>query len=167
MQLDRSIVTELNNIPWLESCGHKLPNELAKVQEALNESDALSQFASNNWADARTEAQGDLTGYLAKNHYDSYGSYWNNLVKEATQLVEEASLEPLIVAIHTKEWAEEMAKPIMVDLTRAALERSYRIKFRRVPLFFTTVLEIYKLGHLPCGWSGKMSKWPEGKIIAY
>lgn len=167
MQLDRSIITEIQNIPWLQGCGSDLPSELTGVQKASDESQAKILFTSDDWADARTEAQGDLTGYLSKYHYNTYGGYWNNLVKEATKLIEGVALEPLRTALQQRGWPEEMSKSIIVDLTRAVLEGSYRAKFRRAPAFFEAVLAIYKAGHLPCGWSGKMSQWPAGTIIAY
>lgn len=167
MQLDRSIITEIQNIPWLQSCGSDLPQELVGVQKALDEKQALSLFTSNDWADARTEAQGDLTGYLSKYHYNAYGGYWNNLAKEAAKLIEAAALEPLQSALHRHGWPDEMTQPMIVDLTRALVECSYRAKFSKAPVFFGTVLDLYKTGHMPCGWSGKMSRWPDGSIIAY
>lgn len=167
MQLDQSIITEMQRVPWLQSCGSNLPHELEGVQKALDEKQALSLFTSDNWADARTEAQGDLTGYLSKHHYNVYGGYWNNLVKEATKLIEEMTLEPIQTVLHKRGWPEEMAKPIIVDLTRAVVECSYRARFKKAPAFFGTVFDLYKTGHMPCGWSGEMSRWPEGAIIAY
>lgn len=167
MQLERSIITEMQSIPWLQNCGSDLPQELVSVQKALDEKQALNLFTSDDWADARTEAQGDLTGYLSKHHYNAYGGYWNNLVKEAAKLIEGVALEPLHSALLKQGWPEEMAKPIILDLTRAVVECSYRSKFRKAPAFFGTILELYKTGHLPCGWSGKMSRWPNGVIIAY
>lgn len=167
MQLDKSVITELQGVPWLQSCGSNLPHELAGVQKALDERQALSLLGSDNWADARTEAQGDLTGYLSKHHYNAYGGYWNNLVREATKLTEAVALQRLKSELQRRGWPDDVSKPIIVDLTRAVLEVSYRVKFRKAPAFFGTVLEIYKAGHLPCGWSGAMAKWPEGAIIAY
>ena len=167
MQLDLSIIAELEHFPWLQSCGKDLPGELVRVQKAPDEAQARILFESDDWADSRTEAQGDLTGYLSKHHYNEYGGYWNNLVKEATKLVESAALGAIQSALLHRGWPEDMSKPIIVDLTRAVLECSYRAKFRKAPVFFGTVLAIYKSGHLPCGWSGEMSQWPTGAIIVY
>ena len=167
MQLDRSIIAELQGVPWLQNCGSDLPRELAGAQKASDEKQALSLLCSDEWADARTEAQGDLIGYLSKNHYNAYGGHWNNLVKEATTLIEAVALDSIKSELQRRGWPDDMIKLIIVDLTRAVLEVSYRAKFKRAPAFFETVLEIYKAGHLPCGWSGTMSQWPEGVIIAY
>jgi hypothetical protein len=154
-------------VPWLRECGSNLPHELSGVKKALNEKQALSLISSDDWADARTEAQGELTGYLSKHHYNAYGGYWNSLVNEATKLIETVALESLKSELQRRGWPDELARPIIVDLTRAILELSFRARFRKAPAFFETILEIYKSGHLPCGWSGKMSEWPEGAIIAY
>ena len=43
---------------------------------------------------------GDLTGYLAKHHYNSYGGYWNNLAKQSQAFIEKlirARLESSLV----------------------------------------------------------------------
>jgi len=154
-------------VPWLQSCGGELSSDLTDVQRATDESQARMLFSSDDWADARNEAQGDLTGYLSKHHYDAYGGHWNNLVKETTKLLEGEVLDSLRSALQQRGWPNEMIRPIIVDLTRAVLECSYRTKFRKAPAFFGTVLAIYKAGHLPCGWSGNLSQWPEGAIIAY
>jgi hypothetical protein len=167
MQLDRSIISELQGVPWLQNCGNDQPKELEDIQKATDEIHALSLLASDNWADARTEAQGDLTSYLSKHHYNAYGGYWNNLAKEATKLIENVALEPIKSELKRREWPEDLSKSMIVDLTRAVLEVSYRTKFKKAPAFFGCILEIYRMGHLPCGWSGKMTKWPEGVVIAY
>ena len=167
MRLDRTIIAQLDSAPWLRECGKSLPESLSGVVKALDEDRALSLFSSTSWADARTEAQGDLTGYLSLHHYSAYGGCWNQLVKEATRIVESVALEPLRSALQQRGWPDDMSKSIVVDLTRAILECSYREKFKNAPAFFDTVLAIYSAGHLPCGWGGEMSNWREGAIIAY
>lgn len=167
MLLNRSKITELRSIVWFQNCGRELPSELFGIQKAVDESQALNLLVSSNWADARTEAQGDLTGYLSKHHNNAYGGYWNNLVKEAAKLIECVALESIHSALQRQGWPDEFSKPIIVDLTRAVLEISYREKFRKAPAFFETVFVIYKAGYLPCGWSTEISQWPDGAIIAY
>jgi hypothetical protein len=167
IQLDQSIFTELQGVSWLQECGRELPRNLIGVKGVLDEKEALGLLRSDNWEDARTEAQGDLTGYLSKYHYDAYGGYWNKLAKEATTSIEKVALDGLHCELQRRGWPVELVKPIVVDLTRAILEISYRAQFKKAPAFFTTVLEIYKSGHLPCGWSGNLSEWPAGSIIAY
>lgn len=167
MQIDRSLVPQIENIPWLQECGKVLPAEIPGILKALDEEQALTLFNSAGWADARTEAQGDLTGYLAKHHYNDYGGHWNRMVKEASRIVEDAALQPLRSALRRRGWDESFSGVIVVDLTRAMLERSYRTRFRKAPAFFDVVFAIYKAGHLPCGWSEDISNWPKGAIIAY
>lgn len=167
MQLDRSLVAQIRNIPWLQECGKALPEELSGVLTANDEDHALALFNSAGWADVRTEAQGDLTGYLAKNHYNAYGGHWNKLAKEAKMVVEDAALESLLSALHQKGWDNRLSGSIVLDLTRIMLERSYQARFRKAPMFFGTLFAIYQAGHLPCGWSRAVSDWPKGAVIAY
>lgn len=167
MQVDPDIIVRLRGIQWFVNCGKGLPQRLGQIRSVSDAGLALTHFVSAHWADAKTEAQGDLTGFLSAADYQAYGGTWNNLAREVAPLVEEAITRDLSEALSGQGWGEEMRKPIVVDLVRAVMEATYREKFRRAPGFFQTILAIYEAGHLPCGWAGDMREWPEGSILAY
>jgi hypothetical protein len=56
---------------------------------------------------------------------------------------------------------------ILLELNLAAMEVSYRRKFRKAPAFFERLLDIYEAGHLPCGWEGDLDHWPEGSLLVH
>lgn len=168
MNLAQDIYPVLEQIPWLSTVGREpQPQFDFAVTYAETRDAALSTFNSSLWLDAKTEAQGDLTGYLSKHHYNSYGGHWNNLAKQSRALVERAISTKLTAALRETNFPVEMLQPILIDVNRAALEIAYRRKFPKVPAFFEKLLCLYEAGRLPCGWTGSMEDWPTGNLIAF
>jgi hypothetical protein len=168
MNLAHDIYPLLEQVPWLSTIGREQPPQFTFPVTLVNAREAaLTAFSSNLWADAKTEAQGNLTGYLAKHYYNSYGGQWNNLAKQSRALVEKAANVRLAAALAGNALPADMLQPILVDLNRAALEIAYRRKFPRVPVFFENLLRVYEAGRLPCGWHGSMTAWPNGNVIVF
>lgn len=168
MNLAHDIYPHLGAISWLTTVGQEpRPQFEFSVTYAETRDSALSAFNSNLWVDAKTEAQGDLTGYLAKHHNNAYGGHWNNIAKQSRALVEAAIKAKLVAALNEQAFPPEMIQSILVDVNRAALEIAYRKKFPKVPLFFERLLRVYEAGRLPCGWNGSMSDWPAGNVIVF
>lgn len=167
MKLDPEFYDRLKTFNWFDNCGSSgLGSFSFEIRWLATNEKALTSLNSNLWADARTEAQGDLTGYLAKHHYSSYAGYWNNLSKESRSRLEK-DLMPNIRAklrIHDLDSANEL---VLLDLNRAALQAAYQKRFPNVPGFFRNLLDIYESGHLPCGWDGHLAHWPSGTIVAF
>jgi hypothetical protein len=168
MNLADDIYPTLESFPWMTLVGKSSVGQFDfDVNCTASSQIAKKLFYSNEWADAKTEAQGDLTGYLAKHHYSEYGSHWNNLAKQSRMLVEKSVSAKLTAALENNSLPSDMIQPMLVDINRAALEIAYRRKFPKAPVFFTRLLKIYEAGHLPCGWTGEMSDWPSGMLIIF
>lgn len=168
MNLIQQIYPHLRTIPWLAAAGQEArPRFGFLVSYAETRNGALSAFNSSLWADAKTEAQGDLTGYLAKHHDNAYGGHWNNLAKQSRALVEAAIKVKLADALNMRGLPTEMIEPILVDVNRAALEIAYRKEFPKAPAFFERLLRVYEAGRLPCGWNGNMNDWPAGNVVVF
>ena len=100
MKLAQDIYPALERVPWLSTMGQEAyPQFDFPVTYVGSLEAALGSCNSEIWADARTEAQGDLTGYLSKHHYDSYGGHWNNLAKQSRALVDESLSMKLTAAL--------------------------------------------------------------------
>lgn len=168
MNLAHDIYPLLEQVSWLSTVGQEpQPQFEFRVTYAGSRDAALNAFNSDVWGDAKTEAQGDLTGYLSKHHYHAYGGHWNALAKQSRALVEKAISSKVANALNEKDLPAEMLPAILVDLNRAALEIAYRKKFPKAPAFFERLLRIYEAGRLPCGWTGTMSTWPEGNVVFF
>src|SRR4051794_38913426 len=129
MNLPLDIYSTLKQVRWLSTVGRESQPQfdfcLTYVQ---NRDSAITAFNSELWANARTEAQGDLTGYLAKHHSDAYGGQWNNLAKQSRALLEESVGMILVTAVNGNAFPSAMVQPILVDLNRGLLELAYRRK---------------------------------------
>ncbi len=168
MNLALDVYTKLEESSLLSQVGKPHTDSFAfKLKVVKDHATAEALFNSDLWADVRTEAQGDLTGYLAKHHYTSYGSYWNHLSKQSRALIEKAISTKLTDALLSHSFPTEMRQSILVDFNRAALELAYRRKFPKGPVFFERSLAIYKAGRLPCGWSGTLNDWPSGVLLVF
>ena len=64
-------------------------------------------------------------------------------------------------------WEESLTCFVMVNVNRAALEISYRKKFKKTPIFFERLLQVYEAGRLPCGWDGSLEEWPKGRLLVH
>jgi hypothetical protein len=164
MKLNLAFYDNVRSIEWFSRCGTPADGS-TDIRFVQLQEQALLLLSSPQWADVRTEAQGDLTGYLAKHHYASYGGHWNNLAKESLAHLEELHL--LIYEAMTKAGLPDVSKSVLLDINRAALENAYATVFPKVPRFFTRLLEIYRVGRLPCGWTEPLKAWPRGCVIAY
>jgi hypothetical protein len=168
MNLPLDLHTKLEGIKWFAFVGREPRPDLGfPVTYACSLHDALIAFNSPLWEDAKTEAQGDLTGYLSRTHYEAYGGHWNKLGKESGRLLEKTAKNAIADALADQGLQPGMLTQILLDLNRAALEIAYRRKFPKAPVFFERLLLCYESGRLPCGWDGDMRKWPEGNIIVF
>lgn len=166
MNLDQRIYDELKSINWFSKIGFG-PNELEStvaISWLSSWEDALGESKSDFWQDVRTEAQGDLTGYLAKNHPNDYGGYWNKLAKRSQTIVLAEVLPLIQAALSQRRPPQEMVDSIIMDINRIALWASYRKRFAKVPTFFGELLSVYRVGHFPCGWDGLLSNWASGRL---
>jgi hypothetical protein len=165
MKLLDSIYEEFVAVSWFAKCG--LPDGLpSDVMREESRDNARARLLSSLWEDVRTEAQGDLTGFLAKHHYDSYGGHWNRLARESRTRLDK-SVKHLLQSRLSAVGLAEFESEVLLDLNRAAMEASYRICFPKAPSFFSRLLDVYRSGHLPCGWTDTLDRWPVGRLLAY
>ena len=166
MELDSEIYNLMKEIHWFAQCGEPATPALDfPIDLAPNLSEAIIGIRSNQWQDARTEAQGDLTAYLAKNHMDLYCG-WNQLAKASRQRIQN-EIMPSVSNALAKMTNEPISDSILLDLNRIALQASYRKRCKRVPIFFEHLFSIYTAGRLPCGWHGNLNQWPIGNFLIF
>ena len=166
MELNDDIYAKMIAINWFRLCGSELPSDMPfPVQRIPTATDAVTSTLGPIWQDARTEAQGDLTGHLAKHHADAYG-FWNSLAKASRQRIQKEVM-PIVNEGLGRISAIELSNTVLLDLNRIALQSAYAKRFRRIPDFFLKLYAIYERGHLPCGWNGSLTLWPEGQWIVY
>ena len=167
MEPDPVIFEKFRAVAWFSQCGNELSNALPFAVNRVNSAKAaIASARSDLWVDVNTESQGDLTGYLAKTHYDAYAGTWNLLAGVIEKRIQN-DVMPQVNDGLRRIAADTLSKRVLLDLTLIALQSAYAKRFRRVPDFFQKLFAIYERGHLPCGWSDDFQAWPEGQFIVY
>lgn len=168
ISLATDVHTRLETVPWLSMVGSRDNLRLGiAFTYVSNRTSAEQLYLSDHWSDVKTRAQGDLTGYLSKHHYNEYGSQWNDLARKSRTILQGTAAAKVQAALVKVGLPPDMLRGILVDLNRAILEISFRRKFPKAPIFFENTLKLYEVGHLPCGWDGNLDKWPTGSLIVY
>ncbi len=167
MNIDDEIVAHMTCVPWFRLCGNDPSGAIPfHAERVLNVADAISAARSPLWSDARTQAQADLTGYLARNHPDLYGGHWNRLAKTAHERIANEVM-PRINVVLAELSASALTDEVALDLCRIVVQASYRRRLHRIPDFFERLFEVYESGHLPCGWIGDLNAWPKGTLVVF
>lgn len=167
MDSDQGIHFKMSEIEWFSRCGTQPLGDLpVHFQRTPNLTAAVTSACGPVWKWVGTEAQNDLTGYLAKHHYVSYAGHWNRLGDAIEDRIQK-EIMPQVNDALARLGAESLSHLVLLDLTRIALWAAYRKRFKRVPDFFEKLFAVYESGYLPCGWEGDLEAWPEGKLIVY
>ena len=118
MDLDKSFYVRAGAINWLSTCGNTMHPDLTfPVLWVDDRITALQSLFSRQMANAMTAGQGDLTGFLAKYHYDSYAGQWNDMARESRNLLEKTIGSQLLGAVKAGGWAESLAHTVLPELT--------------------------------------------------
>jgi len=166
MELHVDIYAKMIAINWFSRCGSDPPSDMPfPIQRTTVATDVVALALGETWQDARTEAQGDLTGYLAKHHADAYDA-WNQLAKASRQRIQN-DIMPGVNDGLGRISGDALSDAVLLDLNRIALQSAYANRYRRVPDFSQKLFAVYQHGHFPCGWSGDLASWPDGKLLVF
>lgn len=126
VNLDMKFYSRIAPIQWLSRCGDSSRPDLElPVQWVEDRAAALRSLFSPDWAGVNTHAMGQLTSYLAKSDYDTYGTTWNKLAKQSEAVLKGQSGEHrLQKALEAGGWPESLAHTPLPPITpgmRAAL----------------------------------------------
>jgi len=157
------LVTLCRRIPFLKGCGAPNIPPLDGVRFVQSWDDAKSAFRDTGRDFLKVEAQGDLTGWLAKHAYDRYGGVWNQKAKEYSDMVEPIVRSvPLPSAIAGE--LEEEVRPYLRSLVVLYGMESFYAAFPKRPQFFRRTIAVLEAGRFPCGC---VLPWPSNVILAF
>jgi hypothetical protein len=156
MKISQLAIHRLNNINWFVNLG--VATTLPSVIQAQSLSLFIKELNSDEWESTTLAVGNEITDYLAKNT-NKY-QYWNSLVKEAKNVVEN-DIIPKITFPESEKGS--MTENLKWDLVNYLLEDAYST-FLLEPFFFDGLINVYEAGHMPCGWS---DTWPVGKLVIY
>lgn len=168
MNPSSNLSPRIEAISWFHQAGHtSRPHFRFPVKFVESEELAFRLMTSDHWLDVKTEAQGDLTEYLFKNHRSDYNAYWNSLIIQSRASVEKTIQQKLLAVLNERAFPVECAQIVLLDIIRASVEVSYRKLSPKVPAFFESLLQVYEAGRLPCGWNGSLNEWPNGELFVF
>lgn len=157
MNISNEAKERLKIISWFSQVGNSLSNADIVL---VNSNGFLQSIESIEWENTTLEARNEITGILAKKHSVVYQE-WNTLADDARDFVENIII-PSVPQINDIDM-ELLFTNMKWDLVNYLMEDAYKNKLR-IPLFFSSLVSIYELGHIPCGWVGS---WPKGQLVVY
>src|SRR3989339_303929 len=158
MNLDFRFIDSLLLLPWFRQCGlsHNFSFEVCQVRSWK---EAIDSCASIEWENTTLEARNRLTEYLSTKWSSRYCE-WNTV----TLHVKAKVINPLTTKLWTPFAAQNNLPKTFVDciewdILAACMETEY-CDCAGIPCFFQALLQVYKAGHFPCGWTS--NEYPKG-----
>ena len=162
MDLDKELVEALLMVNWFSQCGKDiLIDDVIRAKSISNVKKAIQSTQYENTVLAN---QSDFTSSLFVSHRDEYNKWWNKLVKQfksryisQLEVLWRSRLETL--GLYEKYIMDDIA----FNVLGIAILGAYKEQIS-MPAFYQKMFEIYKSGHLICGWKGKKDS---GCFIVY
>lgn len=162
--MDESFAASLRSLPWFERCGETAAFDVPFPSEPVYSwAAAMAACDSPAQEHASLEARNRLTSFLAA-RFPERDRRWNEITSE----VKRGCITPLAEQVW-KPFAQSHAlggsflAAVEWQVLGALMEHEYR-DCKGLPRFFSHLLEVYRDGHVPCGWVGQ---WPAGKLLFF
>ena len=162
MELDEELRDELRQIDWFACCGKDITIDGAVQESGI--SSIKKSIQSVRFENIVLDHFGDYTTALFLSHREDYNKWWNVLAKQ---------FKGQYIPQLEKKWKNKLEplglnEPYVIsnlsfNVLGIAVASAYK-QLVPLPAFHTTMLEIYKSGHLICGWKGKKDS---GNFIVY
>jgi len=162
-KFDRSTLLALTDIPWFTNIETDEADASCPSGRALARVDgvaAASRMArSLDWENIGYASQRQLRAWLWDHHPDEITS-WNKIADKVRPRIV-AIADPVAAALEARvPELHGLQGRLRWHLIHTVIEASYA--HRRPPRFYADLHEIYRQGHLPCGWDGA---FPDGTLL--
>lgn len=184
VEIDSNFVESLMAIRWFENIGKpydksvlyplsdkavsylkKLGKELSGicVENVGTYEKFVSHINNVEWANHIISWQNELSESLNANYHSEY-QIWNEIARKSGEYVD-SQLKPILCL----DWLDEkdvdqIWTELRLNILSIMIENAYK-KCRKEKYFKHVLLEVYKAGHIPCGWVG--GKFPDGKLLVF
>ena len=152
--LDETIINEMTEIEYFSCIGIPFTSITDFQCEYIPTIEQVMQTIDGiKWENKRLDEYGNISAYLCKNHKEVYNSQWNKTVAEVKSSIIPAvdnQIEKLYVGLKIRKTLTDNIRYDILGIAMALVYRDY-IKSE----FYLRLLQIYKSGHIPCGWKGK------------
>jgi hypothetical protein len=137
----------LTGIDWFRHCC---------IDSDMSRQSAIASISSPEWEDFTLERRNDITAHLATAHRNREHE-WNKVAKGVTAYTDSKVFPRMIEAAAAQGFPDAVVRQVQWDVRSFIQEEIYASW--RVPRFFIRLADIYRIGHIPCGWVGN---FPEG-----
>jgi hypothetical protein len=162
--IDHGFCDSVRDIPWFSRCGQAPTLDIPlPVQPIHAWSEAVASLSSPHWENTTIDARNSFTAFLHK-RFNRQFQLWNMIAEEVRrQYVEPLSVEIWQPFAMSRSVSDALVHSIRWTIVAALMEHEYR-DCRGAPKFFLHLLDVYRGGHIPCGWEGS---WPNGKLLVH
>jgi len=142
----------LATVDWFSQCG---------IESDVPRESAIKLISSPDWEDFTLERRNDITAHLATAHRNREHE-WNKVAKGVMGYCEAEIFPRMIEAATAQGFPDAVVRQVQWDVCSFVQEEIYASW--RVPRFFNRLADIYRVGHLPCGWNGE---YPDGHLTKH
>ena len=149
MKDEKQLIKELLNLDWFEKCGIKERIEGVNIEFVKDKKTLDKKICGLNWENKVLDKSGDMSEYL--------GNLDEKYLEESNEKVEyyrENYIPRIERVLQNKAKQAGFAENIITDIRfnlLIILEANYFSDLYR-DAFWNQMLEIYKSGHIPCGY---------------
>ena len=151
------IKKEILSINWFSQLGEMINKDNVMIEKNLSK---VNEFISSiEWENITLEESNNMMIYLYNKISLKELKEWNIIAEEGRYFIN----KKIIPVIHEIEVINKdcLINDISWNLLHFIIEEHYKKKKIIKTNFFRELFELYRLGHLPCGWND----YPNGKII--
>lgn len=171
--LDAKFLAAVEAIPWFAACGSPIEVDSPfAVQPVASWADAEAACLVQAWEDATLETRNELTAFLQQHEPTGLSRLWRRGFKDWNEVTVEAK-QRCVTPLTERVWlpfvrehglSVKLVHSLQWNVLAAIMEHEYAHLDDR-PTFFLHLLELYRAGHFPCGWSG--GTYPSGKLLVF
>ena len=151
------IKKEILSINWFSQLGEMINKDNVMIEKNLSK---VNEFISSiEWENITLEERNNMMIYLYNKISLKELKEWNIIAEEGRYFINKKII-PVIPEIEGIN-KDCLINDISWNLLHFIIEEHYKKKKIIKTNFFRELFELYRLGHLPCGWND----YPNGKII--
>lgn len=150
---------KLYEINWFETIGKPLQEETFTVPvKAVNsQAECLKHSNTLNWENFILYARNRLSWYIQSFHKEE-SRKWNEISTKAR--LDYKSFEPVIIELADKNNIDQdlLASLKSIIISYSIEQHYFYYLDNNIPIQFDAIMNVYRSGHIPCGWEGPLPK---------
>ena len=151
------IKKEILSINWFSQLGEMINKDNVMIEKNLSK---VNEFISSiEWENITLEESNNMMIYLYNKISLKELKEWNIIAEEGRYFINKKNITVIPEIEGIKK--DFLINDISWNLLHFIIEEHYKKKKIIKTNFFRELFELYRLGHLPCGWND----YPNGKII--